>query len=234
MAIKVNFFDNTDYDYFASDFNAQFQSIVSDNGVSGDDDLKIIQTSPASLGVQVSVGSAWIDGFFIRNDAPINLSIPINSSSTKRKDYIVLEIDKQNKTATAKRTETLSDGVLLLATVTMDNTNTSVVQGLILDERQKASTKLPANVANEVEWSGVKNKPSSYPPTSHDHPYLPTNHPSSSFGYNGSTGRITHNGNDVKVLNSANADNSTKWGGMQVRGGNYTSGASGFITFGTV
>lgn len=64
--------------------------------------------------------------------------------------------------------------------------------------------------------------------------YLPSTHPSSSFGYNGSTGRITHNGNDVKVLNSANADNSTKWGGMNVRGGNYTSGASGFITFGTV
>lgn len=65
----------------------------------------------------------------------------------------------------------------------------------------------------------------------HDHPYLPTNHPSASFGYNGSTGCITHNGNDVKVLNSANADNATKVNNMTVRGGSGLTGAAGYITY---
>ena len=231
MAIKVNFFDNTDYDYFASDYNAQFNSIVSSSGVTGDSDFEVTQTSPASLGVQIQPGSAWLGGYFIRNDAVINISIPINSSSTKRNDYIVLELDKQNKTAVAKRVEVMSDNLLLLATVTMDNTNTSVVRGLITDNRKKASTNLPAEEAYKVEWNSIQNRPSDFPPSAHTHPYLPSDHASASFGYNSSTGRITHNSNDVKVLNSVNADNATKINNLQVRGGSGLTGASGYITF---
>ena len=60
---------------------------------------------------------------------------------------------------------------------------------------------------------------------------LDKTHGSASFGYNSSTGRITHNGNDVKVLNSVNADNSAKISNLQVRGGAGLTGASGYITF---
>lgn len=66
---------------------------------------------------------------------------------------------------------------------------------------------------------------------------LDKTHGSASFGYNSSTGRITHNGNDVKVLSSVNADsattstNSTKINNLQVRGGSGLTGASGYITF---
>ena len=227
MAFKVSFFDNTEYDYFASDFNNQFKSIVGKSGVSSTDDLIVSQTSPASLGVRVGIGNAWIDGFFIQSDTVINLDIPINSSTSVRKHYIVVEIDKQNKTAEIKQVASTTDNQLLLATITMDNTNTAVVQGQILDNRTVASITLDATVS----WDNVQNKPSSYPPSSHQHDYLPSTHPASSFGYNASTGRITHNNNDVKVLNSVNADNATKVNNMQVRGGSGLTGASGYITF---
>lgn len=227
MAFKVSFFDNTEYDYFASDFNNQFKSIVGKSGVSSTDDLIVSQTSPASLGVRVGIGNAWIDGFFIQSDTVINLDIPINSSTSVRKHYIVVEIDKQNKTAEIKQVASITDNQLLLATITMDNTNTAVVQGQILDNRTVASITLDATVS----WDNVQNKPSSYPPSSHQHDYLPSTHPASSFGYNASTGRITHNNNDVKVLNSVNADNATKVNNMLVRGGSGLTGTSGYITF---
>lgn len=227
MAFKVSFFDNTEYDYFASDFNNQFKSIVGKSGVSSTDDLIVSQTSPASLGVRVGIGNAWIDGFFIQSDTVINLDIPINSSTSVRKHYIVVEIDKQNKTAEIKQVASITDNQLLLATITMDNTNTAVVQGQILDNRTVASITLDATVS----WDNVQNKPSSYPPSSHQHDYLPSTHPASSFGYNASTGRITHNNNDVKVLNSVNADNATKVNNMLVRGGSGLTGISGYITF---
>lgn len=197
MAIKVSFFDNTDYDYFASDFNTQFQSIVSESGVSSSGDLTVSQTSPASLGVTVGIGSAWIDGMFIQSDTVINLDIPINSSSSARKDYIVLEIDKQNKSAEVKRVASKTSGQLLLATVTMDNTNTAVVQGQIIDNRNIAKIGLDTSDHSHSE-------------------YLLATHPSASFGYNSETGRITHNGNDVKVLNSTNAEKATKWDDYQI------------------
>lgn len=229
MAIKVSFFDNTDYDYFASDFNAQFQSIISKSGVSSSGDLTVSQTSPASLGVAVGIGSAWINGMFIQSDAVINLDIPINSSSSARKDYIVLEVDKQNKSAEVKRVASIAFGQLLLATVTMDNTNTAVVQGQITDNRNIAKIGLDVS---DVDWGGINNKPNTFPPSNHSHSeYLSTTHPSSSFGYNTGTGRITHNGNDVKVLNSVNAENATKVNNMQVRGGSGLTGASGYITY---
>lgn len=60
---------------------------------------------------------------------------------------------------------------------------------------------------------------------------LPKNHASASFGYNASTGRITHNNNDVKVLNSVNSDNATKVNNMQIRGGAGLTGVSGYITY---
>lgn len=57
---------------------------------------------------------------------------------------------------------------------------------------------------------------------------LDKTHSSASFGYNSSTGRITHNGNDVKVANSVNSD---KVNNLQIRGGSGLTGASGYITY---
>ena len=189
MAFKVSFFDNTEYDYFASDFNNQFKSIVGKSGVTSMDDLVISQTTPASLGVTVGVGSAWIDGMFIQSDTVINLDIPINSSSSARKDYIVMEIDKQNKTAEIKRVTSKTQNQLLLATILMENTNTAVVQGQITDNRDVATITL--NTSSGIDWDSVKNKPSSYPPATH-------NHDNSYLGKN------------------AKASDSTKWNGYEI------------------
>ena len=81
----------------------------------------------------------------------------------------------------------------------------------------------PINVANLNNMdAGIK---------ALDDEKLDKTHGSASFGYNSSTGRITHNNNDVKVLNSVNADNATKVNNMRVRGGSGLTGASGYITF---
>lgn len=75
----------------------------------------------------------------------------------------------------------------------------------------------PINVENLNKMdNGIKNLEDSK---------LDKTHASSSFGYNSSTGRITHNGNDVTVNNSVKINN------LQVRGGSGLSGANGYITF---
>lgn len=235
MAFKVSFFDNTEYDYFASDFNNQFKSIVGKSGVSSADDLIVSQTSPASLGVRVGIGNAWIDGFFIQSDTVINLDIPINSSTSVRKHYIVVEIDKQNKTAEIKQVASTTDNQLLLATITMDNTNTAVVQGQILDNRTVATITLDTTVS----WDNVQNKPTSYPPLSHEHPYLPTTASCARLSWQDISGLgarivVDNGGNNAAVSyadRAANADNATKVNNMQVRGGSGLTGASGYITF---
>lgn len=65
--------------------------------------------------------------------------------------------------------------------------------------------------------------------------FLPKAHPSAGFSYSSADGRIKHNGNDVsvnKALSADNAANATKWANKQFRVGSYTSGATGYITFG--
>lgn len=89
-------------------------------------------------------------------------------------------------------------------------------------------------VARATDSEQLGGKSASDYSLAHEHPYLPNNHASASFGYNASTGRITHNGNDVKVANSVNAEiagNATKVNNLQIRGGAGLSGASGYITF---
>lgn len=66
--------------------------------------------------------------------------------------------------------------------------------------------------------------------------FLPNTHPSAAFSWSSADGRVKHNGNDVKVLDSVNADkaaNATKWDGYSIRVGAYSSGANGWITFST-
>lgn len=65
--------------------------------------------------------------------------------------------------------------------------------------------------------------------------FLPSGHPSASFSYSSADGRIKYNGNDVtvnKAIGADNANNSAKWANKQFRVGSYTSGATGYITFG--
>lgn len=115
-----------------------------------------------------------------------------------------------------------SDGTLTLipAPGTVQNSGTPI-KAEYLNNMEKGIEDAHQEIAEIKEDYSLK----------HDHPYLPTTHPSASFGYNSQTGRITHNGNDVKVLNSANADNATKVNNMQVRGGSGLTGAAGYITF---
>lgn len=93
---------------------------------------------------------------------------------------------------------------------------------------QSSGTPIKAEYLNNIE-KGIEDAHQFLDEIKED--FLPSNHPSASFGYNSETGRITHNGNDVKVLNSANADNATKVNNMQVRGGAGLTGAAGYITF---
>lgn len=78
--------------------------------------------------------------------------------------------------------------------------------------------KVPRALINETDLNAttLEGKRASAFSLAHDHPYLSNTHPSASFGYSSADGRIKHNGNDVKVLNSVNADTTTKWNGLSV------------------
>lgn len=202
MAFKVNFFDNTDHDYYASDYNKQFESIVGVNGVVDAGDFLVTQTNPASMNIEIAKGSAWINGQFIVSDAVENITITLNSSSTARVEYIVLEIDSQNKSASLKKVVTTTSSQIVLAKITMTNSNTSVTSNQIVDMRTFAKT----NLIGDVELAKNSEKLGGQLPSY----YLNTTSPSSYFAYNGTTGRVTHGGNDVTVLTAV------KWNGYAI------------------
>ena len=78
---------------------------------------------------------------------------------------------------------------------------------------QNSGTPIKAEYLNNIE-KGIEDAHQFFDEIKED--FLPSNHPSASFGYNSETGRITHNGNDVKVKNAEKATNSTQWNGLKV------------------
>lgn len=128
MALKVNFLDNSTQ-YYASDMVKQFSSLMQMNGVPFETDLFVSETTPTSLAVKISSGSAWIDGYFITMDEDITLPIPLNSSSSDMVNNIYLVLDVSNKSADIMIDSGKSEAgklKLKLASVKMANTNTVV------------------------------------------------------------------------------------------------------------
>ena len=155
MALKVNFLDNST-EYYASDMVKQFASLMQMNGVPFETDLFVSETTPTSLGVKISSGSAWIDGYFITMDEDITLPIPLNSSSSDVTNNIYLVLDISNKSADIMIDSGNSEAgklKLKLASVKMTNTNT-VVGSSQISNRPPVVAHVSYDEFNEL-WSVV-------------------------------------------------------------------------------
>ena len=155
MALKVNFLDNSTQ-YYASDLVKQFSSLMQMNGVPFETDLFVSETVPTSLGVKISSGSAWIDGYFITMDEDITLPIPLNSNSSDVINNIYLVLDVLNRSADIMIDSGKSEAgklKLRLASVKMANTNT-VVESSQISNRPPVVAHVPYDEFNEL-WSVV-------------------------------------------------------------------------------
>ena len=155
MALKINFLDNSTQ-YYASDLVKQFSSLMQMNGVPFETDLFVSETVPTSLGVKISSGSAWIDGYFITMDEDITLPIPLNSNSSDVINNIYLVLDVLNRSADIMIDSGKSEAgklKLRLASVKMANTNT-VVGDSQISNRPPVVAHVPYDEFNEL-WSVV-------------------------------------------------------------------------------
>jgi hypothetical protein len=107
--------------------------------------LNVLAHSPANLTVDVSAGSAEINGYYIKSDAVVNVSIGANSSGFNRIDNIVVNVDTTNKVTTIIAVQgvpssspvppAVASNQLLLSTVLVGNNVSVLNQNVITDGR---------------------------------------------------------------------------------------------------
>jgi hypothetical protein len=126
--------------------------------------LELQVTAPGGMFVRVASGEAFIQGFWYKNDANINLTVPANATGSTRLDYVVLHVDPsantinvQYKTGTVSLpTLTQIDGGVweyAIASVSVANGAGSISGGNITDVRKyvtrvAVSGELAAGVVN--------------------------------------------------------------------------------------
>jgi hypothetical protein len=126
------------------------------NGVPFETDLFVSETVPTSLGVKISSGSAWIDGYFITMDEDITLPIPLNSNASDVTNNIYLVLDVSNRNADIMIDSGKSEVgklKLRLASVKMANTNT-VVSSSQISNRPPVVAHVSYDEFNEL-WDVV-------------------------------------------------------------------------------
>lgn len=170
MTIKTNYFDGATY--AAIDDVAPFASLLSDgvyNVVGGS--LKVTAHTPNNLSVDVAVGKAIKNGYFISSDAVVNVTINSNVSGNNRIDIIVLNIDATGKITTiitvqgtpnANPTAPLPlPNQLVLAQVYVGNNTSSIITANIDDIRVLPQTAtlntlyLSPSITNSYVASGL-------------------------------------------------------------------------------
>ena len=157
MSIRSGFFnaiknesDGT-YDkvYYASEFASYFASFIG-NGIFGKqlEEFKVVAKSNPDMGVIVSPGRAWINGYWIESTEEVELLIDVNISSSTRIDYVVLGLDLitreisiyiKNGDSTGRNAGIVRDEntyELCIARITVYPTTVNIQQSNIIDQRQ--------------------------------------------------------------------------------------------------
>lgn len=155
MTIKTNYF-NLDNAYNAADLVAPFESLLNNGVYPGS--FTVYAHSPSEMSVDVSAGSATINGFFIRSDSIVNIPIVANISGLGRTDLIVIEVDELNKVTTIKAIEgtpaatptppTAAANQLSLASVFIGSNVATIEAGNITDLRSNTTFKIIDNLAS--------------------------------------------------------------------------------------
>lgn len=161
---------NYDREYLAEDFAAYFASFIG-NGVyaSPSSNLKVLSTG--SMGVEVSTGKAWIDGYFYENTEKkaFSLNILNQTAEYSRIDSIVLKLDLLNrkitaelKKGTASKNPTAptlihNDNVheLRLADIKVVGGRTEIKSQDITDCRFGSECGVVSGVVNQIDTDGL-------------------------------------------------------------------------------
>ena len=114
-------------------------------------DLNLFAVFGDSSGMQVKVpsGSAWIEGFFVENDAEAIVTIDTADATNPRKDIVILKLDRSANTITLTKvtgtpaasptapSPTQNDTVweLVLAEVLVDALVATIAAGKVTDRR---------------------------------------------------------------------------------------------------
>lgn len=156
MAEKSGFFDahyvNGEYDrvYLAEHFARYFASFIG-NGIFGgkSNELMVREKEPASMGIRVLSGQAWIDGYWYENDGEHSLAIDVADGVLHRIDSIMvrwIHAERTIRLAVRKGTAAVNPSApsvqrnddfyeLKLADVSVRAGTTKITQADITDKR---------------------------------------------------------------------------------------------------
>lgn len=149
MTIKTNYFDGTSYG--SADLIAPWGSLLT-NGIFGVSTgaLNVLAHSPANLSIDAQVGACIINGYYVKNDAIVNVPIVANASGYNRIDNIVINVDTTNKISTIISVQgtpssspvapVLAGNQLLLAQILVGNNVSVLNQNVISDMRIDVDT----------------------------------------------------------------------------------------------
>lgn len=142
MAIKSNFFNNNVY-YYAEDFNRQFNTLLKQSGILREGEFQVTSTSPMSLAVKVSSGSAYLDGIFIHSDDEVTLDVTKNETEHKRIDCVVLDLNKV-------------EGITTLKVIEGEATSSPKAPEILPNQLKLANITVDSSLSkNEIESSDI-------------------------------------------------------------------------------
>lgn len=102
MSVTFGFFNaqqvNGDYDrkYGADELAEYFASLIG-NGISADIENCFKISAVSGMQISIAAGYAWINGYWIKNDAVIVKTLAVAPSSNSRIDSVVLRFSKENR-----------------------------------------------------------------------------------------------------------------------------------------
>lgn len=102
MSVTFGFFNaqqvNGDYDrkYGADELAEYFASLIG-NGISADIENCFKISAVSGMQISIAAGYAWINGYWIKNDAAIIKTLAVAPSSNSRVDSVVLRFSKESR-----------------------------------------------------------------------------------------------------------------------------------------
>lgn len=101
MAIRSQYFDSVSGDkiYDSADFSRHLETLSTNGYVYGkDSELEVIESSPNTMSVKVSLGGAWVEGrYFEVYSSNESITIPAADPTNDRIDRVVVRLDLANR-----------------------------------------------------------------------------------------------------------------------------------------
>ena len=157
MAINVSYQNGKEY---SPDMDVALnKTIIGENIIVGNTSFLVSQNTTANMGVKVSAGKAWINGYFINSTASVSLSITGNTSGYSRIDAVVVEASAnvgavkviQGTPASNPTCPAIGNTQIKIAEITVVNNAISIGEANIKDCRAKIIESLAKEVLDAKE-----------------------------------------------------------------------------------